>query len=330
MATRTLSALLREPLIQFLILGGMLFAIDRYLAGDAEGPRRILVDDERRADVVATFRDQRGRYPDPEELDQAITRWTREEILYREARALGLDQGDAMIRQRLVEKLRRLLLDGVNVGTPTEAELRAFFEAWRDRYDRPALYDFEQFLVPAETDADADADAGPKALDLAQELGIGPPPAAYRHLVRRYLRRPAGNIETTFGEDQGRRLLASPDFAWIALSSERGWHLARVTRRFAAERADFAALRDRVAADWRDAAARDGLAAAVAKIADRYRVEVRPQAAAADLDAEAQGERGAAQALPGAPVPGAPMPGSPAPGDKAPGPSSEPEGVARR
>jgi len=301
MGTRILFALLREPLIQFLLLGGALFAVDGYLTGDAEGQRLVLVDDERRAEVVANFREQRGRYPTPEELGHAIAQWTRDEILYREARALGLDQGDQVIRQRLVERFTRLLLEGVSVPAPTAVELGDFFEAQRERYDRPALYDFEQFLVAG----DAAGETGAEARALARELGAGPPPAAYRNLVRRYLRRPAGNIATTFGAEQGRRLLDSPDFTWLALSSERGWHLVRITRRLEAERADLERVRERVAADWRDAAAREGLAAAVAAITDGYRVEVIPQASAvASADDAHQGPETAAPAAgPAAPVP---------------------------
>jgi len=97
--------LLREPLLHFLVLGGAIFAAHALLSRDAAGRDRVVVTSGRIESLAGQFATAHGRPPDPAERQGLIDDWVREEILCREAVSLGLDREDAVIRDRLRQKM---------------------------------------------------------------------------------------------------------------------------------------------------------------------------------------------------------------------------------
>jgi len=189
-------------------------------------------------------------------------RTPRSEVLYREALNMRLDLGDEMIRQRLILKVRDILFKNVITEAPPPDQLQAWFEENRSAYDRPELVDFEQFLV---TDLDSEAAAA-----LAARLGDAEHPQGYAAAFRRYPRRPLSNLGAAFGDDDGQRLIDGEDDQWMAVESDYGWHLARITARYAGEPADFTAVRARVAQDSLESARKQELANTLSAIVDQY------------------------------------------------------------
>src|SRR5262245_33902180 len=123
MGREPLRHLHREPLVHFLLLGGLLFALyllvdrGRGLAGAASpAPSAIEVTEGEVARLEDSFAQAASRAPSAAELDQLVRAFVREEALYREARALGLDRGDPVVRRRLVDKMAFLLRDGADEG----------------------------------------------------------------------------------------------------------------------------------------------------------------------------------------------------------------------
>ena len=55
--------------------------------------------------------------------------YLNEQLLAREARALGLDDNDVIVRRRLAQKLTFLIDDTMRRATPSENELQQFYEA---------------------------------------------------------------------------------------------------------------------------------------------------------------------------------------------------------
>ncbi|HCO45837.1 MAG TPA: peptidyl-prolyl cis-trans isomerase, partial [Erythrobacter sp.] len=92
---------LRDPLAHFLIAGAVIWA-GLALVGEPVDPasRTIELSRERQAGIAFGFERMMGRAPTDAEMDSAIKRWVREEVLYREALRLGLDEGDAVVRRR--------------------------------------------------------------------------------------------------------------------------------------------------------------------------------------------------------------------------------------
>lgn len=251
-----------EPLVQFFALGILVFGVDRYVLETSDDPRRILVDDTRYTELVEIFEEGQARPPTEAEIGDLIVKWTQNEVMYREARRMGLDRGDEMIRQRLILKLRDILFNNVITEVPPDEELEAWFEQNRSAYDRPPLLDFEQFLA-----ADLDEEA---AAELARSLESGPPPPAYEPAFRQYRKRPPENLAAVFGEAHGRRLTEAADNQWLAVESDYGWHLARVTARSPGQPAEFAEVRHQVSIDWLDEAKQRELADALGGIVENY------------------------------------------------------------
>lgn len=270
--------LLKQPLVQFLLLGSLIFALDFYVAGRQDDPRRILINDARYAEIAGIYRDNQGRDPTEQEMSDLVVTWAQNEVLYREARLMGLDKGDEMIRQRLVLKLRNVLFNQLTAPDADRETLLAWFEENRDRYDRPATYDFAQFKVGGLEAADT-------AAELAASIGDGAPGATWQNRVREYEKRPEANLAFVFGEQAAAQLVADTSGRWHAVSSPAGWHLARVTARYAGEPADFEAIRTRVGEDYKSQHSKVQLAEALHGIASRYDVRVELSAPPQDWDA---------------------------------------------
>jgi hypothetical protein len=134
---RVVRALLREPLLHFLVAGSLLFGIAEGIE-HYRSQYRITVSAEDRTRIAETYRQQYGSVPGDQELDTLLRNFVKEEILYREAVALGLDRGDEIVRRRLAQKITFLQQDLGLLETPTEDELRNYYAAHRDLYtERP-------------------------------------------------------------------------------------------------------------------------------------------------------------------------------------------------
>jgi len=262
------SSLLREPLVHFLVLGLLIFAVDYYMRPPADSRRTINVDAKVENTLVTLFKDGQGREPTQEEVDRLVKRWLLNEIYYREALALGLDQGDAMIRSRLVLKMRDVLLNNLVLDPPSDDTLRAWFEANRKRYDTPKRYDFVQFLV-----ADAKSGSRQQAEKLLPVSSGGDTvPEAYANAVRRYTGRTRENIADLFGDSFASDLLDRADAGWRVIGSRKGWHIARVEAVHPAVAADFKKMKLQVKADYGEAQRTIAAFEAIKEIRSRYTI----------------------------------------------------------
>jgi len=120
----------REPLLHFLLIGFVLFGAYSYTQGGrgAEPSRRIHLtfDDLRQLDFY--FESQWRRQPTPEEFKALVEDRVREEVLYREALAMGLDKDDTIVKRRMAQKMQFLAEDVAAAHEPTTAELRKWYE----------------------------------------------------------------------------------------------------------------------------------------------------------------------------------------------------------
>ena len=80
-----------------------------------------------------------------------VRAWLREDILYREAVAMGLDQDDHIIRRRLAQKLEFLTNDIAQMQEPSDAELQAYFDQNIDRFKSPDRVTFTHLYFNPDT-----------------------------------------------------------------------------------------------------------------------------------------------------------------------------------
>jgi hypothetical protein len=117
---KTVTRLLREPLLHFLLLGAALFAvwIWRKDAGGSESGRIVVT--RARIDQLATgFARTWQRPPTAQELAGLVPDFVKEEVCVREATAMGLDRDDTIVRRRLRQKFEFLTEDAIEAATYT-------------------------------------------------------------------------------------------------------------------------------------------------------------------------------------------------------------------
>src|SRR5512144_1108506 len=88
---------LREPLLHFLLIGALLFAVAEWRG--RTGTQRIVVTAGQVQTLVAGFQRTWQRLPDEREMKSMLDEMVREEIASREAIAMGLDRDDAVVRR---------------------------------------------------------------------------------------------------------------------------------------------------------------------------------------------------------------------------------------
>ena len=151
----TIKIFLREPLLHFLILGLLLFALFAWVnRGAMYAPDEIVIDDSLLQSMQKQFESTWQRQPSQEELRGLIDNWTRDEILFREGLALGLDRDDVVIRRRVVQKMD-FITDSMTAVQPDEAALQAWLDANPEKYRIQPVYTFKQiYFDPGRHDAD--------------------------------------------------------------------------------------------------------------------------------------------------------------------------------
>jgi hypothetical protein len=257
---------LREPLLHFVLLGGLLFAIDYFIAGRADDPRTIVVDQSVDAEALQVFREARGREPTQDELYALRRVWLDNEVLYREGLALQMDEGDPAIRDKVIFKALSVINAGLKLPPHDDATLRRWFEQNRDKYDEPARFDFLEAVLVGENSEDA-------ARQFASALNAGTPGEAQAGL-RVFDDRPRPNLVTSYGEEFARELESARSGEWRAMPTSGGWAVMRLDVITPPKPADFDALRGVVLQDWTDAVMAEQRTAAVRALARKYTVKV--------------------------------------------------------
>ncbi len=267
----------KEPLAQFLVLGGLLFLSYSLFAPEPEAAREtIVVDAPLIASLEQSFEAVWKRSPTPEERQGLVDDYLAEEVFYREAQKLGLDQDDVVIRRRMRQKMEFLLQDGLARTQPDEAVLRAFFEADPDRYKGPDRFSFRQiFLGDGETDAGV---ASWKALlvrlNSADPPGtrlLGSPSLLPAEMNAASVR----EIDGTFGDGFATRLSELPAGKWVGpVASSFGSHVVFVEAVRTADPPEFDAVRAEVERDFAFERQRDAQDALIERLKQEYEIVI--------------------------------------------------------
>jgi peptidyl-prolyl cis-trans isomerase C len=233
---RRLRRWLSEPLLQFLLIGAVLFlgywALHR---GPEAGPlstRIEVTEDDLRQMSVAWLAQGRSA-PTPEQMASLVDMRVREEILYREALALGLEKGDTIVKRRLAQKMEFLFEDVSALREPTREELKAWFEKNSNRFALPPRASFRHlYFSPDRRGARVREDAA-HSLDrlrgtpaTAQEGAALADPFMFQDY---YGDRSFEEMAKLFGPKFAQALLQQRPGSWQGpIESGYGWHLVWV------------------------------------------------------------------------------------------------------
>jgi hypothetical protein len=243
--------LLQEPLLQFLLIGIALFVVHGQVAAPSRAGKSIVVSEALVDQLAREYEARWTRKASERELDALVEAHVRDEIIYREGMALGLDRGDELIRRRVRQKFEVIAEEETARSAPSDADLNAYLTANPDRYIAPAKVSFEQiFFDNRGTHADLE-----RAIDEARRAlarGVDPRRLGQASML-------PGRVEATaqplvardFGAVFARQLQGAPLGEWSGpMWSGFGAHLVRVTLREPAARPELEAVRQAVARDW--------------------------------------------------------------------------------
>ena len=158
---------LREPLIHFLLIGAFLFALDRYLqpaSGGTPSSKQIQLSLDDLGQMVILFQSQWRREPTTQELERLVENKVQEEILYREALAMGLEKDDTIVKRRMAQKLQFLAEDVAAAREPDTAELRSWFEKNKAKFAQPGRVSFRHLYFSPDRRGQRARDDAAKAL----------------------------------------------------------------------------------------------------------------------------------------------------------------------
>jgi hypothetical protein len=280
---------LREPLLQFLLGGFALFAAYGTLspqAGDRFQSNRIELTQDDLRQIAAAWAVQRRRPPSPEEMHNLVEDRVREEVLYRESLALGLDQGDTIVRRRLAQKMEFLAEDTSTLRDPDAAELKAWFELERGRFAQPGRISFRHLYFSPDRRGDHAQDAAARSLEgLAGQPAVSAATAnaGDRFMFQDYYAdRASDEVANVFGAKFAQASFQLSPGAWQGpIESGLGWHLVFVESVAPGRVPDFEEIEPDVKAAWISEQRAESKGKMYAAMRARYEV-VLPATAARD------------------------------------------------
>jgi peptidyl-prolyl cis-trans isomerase C len=229
------AGLLQEPLVYFLVAGAVIFAVYELLnppANRTDQAYRIVLTENDLRQLAVQWLAQGRPAPTADDMRTLVEDRVNEEILSREAVALGLDRDDEIIKRRLAQKMNFLAEDVAALQDPSDAELRAWFVRNPSRFALPARASFHHLYFSS--------DRGPGAREAAATafIRIASKPADTPAVIAAadpfmfqdfYAERTAEQVAKEFGPGFAKAVFQLKHGAWQGpVQSGYGWHLVFV------------------------------------------------------------------------------------------------------
>jgi hypothetical protein len=246
---------LREPLLHFLLIGAALFVLYGLQNDEVVGDDKRIVFTAADIDrLVALWGKKWQRLPTQLELEGLIESQIREEVLYREALAMGLDQEDTVVRRRLAQKLEFITADIAAQAEPTEAELADYLAAHADQFEVAGRVSFVQVYLNADKrGAQVQQDAKHLLDELTQPASAVDIMAAGDAFMfgQQHEQLSEQGVARLFGAAFAAELFALPVGDWQGpIPSGYGLHLVRIDHKTAVRQPELGAVRDKVRNEW--------------------------------------------------------------------------------
>jgi parvulin-like peptidyl-prolyl isomerase len=249
-----------EPLLQFFVLGSLLYLLVSFVQSKRERQsKEIVVDNERIGLLITNYKNQMGVLPTQEQLDAMIENYIHQEIAYREAKKMGLDNDDEIIRRRLSQKFDFLKTDLKEIPPPTGQQLKDFYQNNPSLFQTDGTVNFSHIFFTA--DNSNDSIAKERAFFVLQQLknsAVQRAPEKGDKFVLQYdyTEQTPLDIKQSFGDKPILdSLFRAPVHTWIGpVQSGYGWHLLYIVKRANASLIPFEANKDIVKAKYMETA----------------------------------------------------------------------------
>lgn len=283
-----MSRWIKEPLIHFLLLGAIIFLIYDQVAGKGRAPDEIFISRGQQENLLNTFGRTWQRPPTPEEFQGLLQDYVRQEIAYRESRAMGLDQDDIVIRRRLRQKLELLAEDVASLAAPTDQDLQSYLQANVEDFAIEPRLTFRHVYFSRDRRGE---DAGKDATQLLQRIATDGPAGDFEQLgdplplpfELRDIRE--SEVARLFGTVFTDGLKGVEVGQWSGpVESGFGPHLVFVEAREAGRLPQLPEVRDAVQREWLSERRREAVDSLYERLAENYSIEIESL-----IDAQAKG-----------------------------------------
>jgi len=269
---------IKEPISHFLLLGACLFGLYGAINNNESVDNRleIVVSETDVQRLIDNWEGVWNRSPSQTEINGLVESYIREEVLYREALAIGLDKGDGIVRRRLQQKMEFISEDIVAINPPSEKILQKYLDDHVSSYRLPDKYSFTQvYLNPNKRESSLEDDSN----NLLKHLNNSEPnypalgdPIMLGHHFKEESER---NIERQFGGQFLQGLQALEPGAWKGpIQSGFGTHLVRIEKYLSGKTPELANVRAAVERDWTAAERRKTNEAFYQSLRQRYTVKI--------------------------------------------------------
>jgi PPIC-type PPIASE domain len=292
--------LLREPVIQFVALGALVFLVF-HVATDRGDPSAgsIVVSTAKLEQLSTGFTRTWHRPPAQRELDGLVEDYIREEVLYREALAMGLDKDDTIVRRRMRQKLEFLTEDATGAVSPTDQDLQSWLDKHPDKFRAEPKWAFRQVYFSADRRGEGASTAASKLLarlnDAGKKIdasGLGDATLLPHELALSRL----DEIASAFGDQFARRVSQLEPGRWAGpVESAYGWHVIYVSKRTEGHSRPLAEVREAVQRDWLAARRQEIIDSTYRKWREKYTVVVESPPSSADAASASGNVANAAQ-----------------------------------
>lgn len=268
--------LLKEPLIHFILIGALVFAVHGlWQARQESAARTIIVSQEALKRLSAIWAGEAGREPNADDVRGLLAEYVREEVLYREAQRLGLDEDDTIIRRRLAQKMGFLLSNEAVALSIDESDLRARYDANPEEYREPTRITLTHVpfnFAPDGASRQDEIDSAARILNSA----TSPEPGSLGDpfiLARSHIDIDEDGLGRLFGRDFAAAIFSMPVGQWSpSIRSRLADHLVRVEARTEGGTPPYEDVANEVARRETERLKRESEAVALDEIMQRYSV----------------------------------------------------------
>ncbi len=212
---------MKQRLFIFLLLGILILTVD--IIFNDENENKITIFESEINSLIGTWVEQVGRDPTVQEVEGIIKQLIDEEILYREALLLGLDQEDTIIKRRLAQKISFLKEESIP-EIPTTEELKKYYENNKEKYYIEPSFTFTHYYFSENNNSLERSQQAIKALQDNYKVKSDP-----FYLGKTFANEPLRNINTNFGKTFSKELIEADLNQWNGpFESTYGHHIVYI------------------------------------------------------------------------------------------------------
>ena len=209
---------MKYKVLIFFVIGICLYLVDTLISADED--KNIFVSDQEILSLISAWKSQVGRDPTDDELARIINNLIDEEILYREALLLGLDQEDTIIKRRLAQKISFLKEESIP-EIPTINELNEYYENNKEKYYIEPSFTFTHYYFSENNSSLERSQQALNALKDNKKVKSDP-----FYLGKTFADESLRNINTNFGNIFSKQLIEADPNQWNGpFESTYGHHI---------------------------------------------------------------------------------------------------------